>query len=112
MPFLKNEIKLLLKSIFQPISHVSFLKEYALNCDFCATCNLWGIPIYCEFCEIALHKILKFSFGGCGTSVISCLGNGSGIDWVVLFSTLYLQEKTEPYLWSQWNLLCLKSALG
>ena len=45
-----------------------------------------------EFCEMAQHKIRKFSFGGCGTSATSCLGNGSGMDWIVLFSTSYLKK--------------------
>ena len=61
--------------------------------DHTVTC-LWSSAnaTNSEFCEMAQHKIRKFSFGGCGTSDTSCLGNGSGMEWIVLFSTSYLKK--------------------
>ena len=61
--------------------------------DHTVTC-LWSSAnaTNSEFCEMAQHKIRKFSFGGCGTSATSCLGNGSGMDWILVFSTSYLKK--------------------
>ena len=59
----------------------------ALSCHSQRVNCLWSSAKATNFSsfEKVLHKILKSSFGGWGTSWISCLGNGSGMVWISFF---------------------------